>query len=110
MVLRVFNIGINPDYVYFLYGFLYVFHRSISLFSYFNFFFFIFCYSSYIFLYLLFFGYYLSPVVQTFSNFCTELKHYFPFLVSVGLFTFFVYVLSFFNAYFSSTSFRLSLA
>ena len=52
-------------------------------------------------------GYRLAPVEQTGSNFGTEVKHEMPTLSAVGTGTMVSDGLSFMNAEFSSTSFRV---
>jgi non-ribosomal peptide synthetase-like protein len=107
---RVLNLAIKPDTVYPLYGFHFAVHRTISRLTNNRFFTALFGDSSYIVHYLRGVGYHLSPVVQTGSNFGTQVKHETPYLVSVGSGTVCASELSIINADFSSTSFRVSRA
>jgi non-ribosomal peptide synthetase-like protein len=107
---RVLNLAIKPDKVYRLYGFHYGIHRTIARLTNIRFFTNLFGDSSYIVHYLRGLGYDLSRVVQTGSNFGSEVKHETPFLSSVGSGTMVADGLSISNADFSSTSFRVSRA
>jgi non-ribosomal peptide synthetase-like protein len=66
--------------------------------------------SSYVVHYLRWLGYKLTPVVQTGSNFASELVHENPYLCAAGSGTVVASGLHFVNADYSSTSFRLSQA
>jgi len=105
---RVLNLAIKPERVYHLYGFHYGVHRAIARITNMKFFAYLFGDSSGIVHYLRCLGYDLSPVDQTGSNFGQQFKHETPFLSSVGTGTVVADRLSFINADFSSTSFRLS--
>jgi non-ribosomal peptide synthetase-like protein len=107
---RVLNLAIKPDKVYPLYGLHYSIHRAIARLTNSAFLTHLFGDSSYIVHYLRCLGYHLSPVVQTGSNFGTEVKHENPYLTSVGTGTVAASELSIINADFSSTSFRVSRA
>lgn len=105
---RLLNLAIEPGKAYPLYGFHYGLYRAISRMTNLRFFLAVFGDSSYVVHYLGSLGYHLTPVVQTGSNFGTNLKHETPFLSSVGSGTMVSDGLSIMNADFSSTSFRLS--
>ena len=107
---RVLNLAIQPDRLYRLYGFHHAVHRTIARLTNNRFFTALFGDSSFIVQYLRGVGYQLAPVVQTGSNFGTQIKHENPFLVSVGTGTVCASELSIINADFSSTSFRVSRA
>ena len=107
---RALNLMLKPDRTYQLYGFHYSVHRTISRLTNRKFFHELFGDSSYIVHYLRGLGYRLSPVVQTGSNFGMEVKHENPYLSSVGSGTQVAAGLTFINADYSSTSFRLSRA
>ncbi len=107
---RVLNLAIKPDKVYPLYGLHYSLHRAIAGMTNSKFLTALFGDSSYIVHYLLCLGYDLSSVVQTGSNFGSEVKHENPYLSSVGTETQVASGLSIINADFSSTSFRVSRA
>ena len=107
---RLLNLFIKPDKVYPLYGFHYRIHRAIARMTNMKFFKHLFGDSSYIVHYLRCLGYNLSQVVQTGSNFGTEVGHETPYLSSVGSGTMVADGLSIINADFSSTSFRVSRA
>ena len=107
---RVLNLAIQPGRLYRLYGFHFGIHRTIARMSNNRFFTGLFGDSSFIVQYLRGVGYQLAPVVQTGSNFGTQVKHENPFLVSVGSGTVCASELSIINADFSSTSFRVSRA
>ena len=107
---RMLNLAIKPDKVYPLYGFHYGVHRTIERMTNIKFFTALFGDSSYIVRYLRCLGYHLSPVVQTGSNFGSQVKHETPYLVSVGTGTVCASEVSIVNADFSSTSFRVSRA
>lgn len=105
---RLLNLAVKPDTVYPLYGFHYGVHRAISRLTNIKFFTMLFGDSSAVVHYLRGLGYNLSPVVQTGSNFGTNLRHETPFLVSIGSGTMVADGLSVMNADYSGTSFRLS--
>jgi non-ribosomal peptide synthetase-like protein len=105
---RLLNLAITPDRVYPLYGFQYGAQRTVTRLTNIKFFTTLFGDSSYIVGYLRGLGYGLAPVVQTGSNFGTELKHETPYLISIGRGTMIADGVSFMNADFSSTSFRVS--
>jgi non-ribosomal peptide synthetase-like protein len=105
---RVLNRFIRPDRVYPLYGFHYSLQRTIARLTNLKVFAFLFGDSSYIVSYLRWLGYDLSDVQQTGSNFGQRVKHENPFLSVVGSGTMVADGLSFINADFSSTSFRVS--
>ena len=109
-VSRVLSLAIRPDKVYPLYGRFYSLHRAIASMTNSAFLTALFGDTSYIVPYLRGLGYDLSPVVQTGSNFGTEVKHENPRLSSVGAGTVVASGLSIINADFSSTSFRVSRA
>ncbi|HTI14171.1 MAG TPA: Pls/PosA family non-ribosomal peptide synthetase [Dictyobacter sp.] len=107
---RLLNLAIKPDKVYPLYGFHYSMHRAISRLTNRKFFNWLFGDSSYIVHYLHYLGYDLSRVEQTGANFGSDMQHETPYLSSVGSGTMVCDGLSFINADFSSTSFRVSRA
>ncbi|HKA58096.1 MAG TPA: Pls/PosA family non-ribosomal peptide synthetase [Gemmatimonadales bacterium] len=101
---------IKPDTVYPLYGFRYTAYRVIGGLCRVKFFPFLFGDSSYIVHFLRWVGFRLTPVVQTGSNFGSELTTTNPFLTSVGTGTMVADGLNVFNDDVSSTSFRVSRA
>jgi len=105
---RVLSVFIEPDAVYPLYGVRYGVHRVISRLGRLEFFPLLFGDSSYIVRYLSWVGYHLSPVVQTGSNFGSEVLSSNPVLTSVGSGTMVADGLSVVNDEVSSTSFRVS--
>ncbi|WP_433556420.1 Pls/PosA family non-ribosomal peptide synthetase [Pseudonocardia xinjiangensis] len=105
---RLLNLAIKPGKVYPLYGLHYGLHKSIARMTNVRFFTWLFGDSSYIVKYLSWIGYDLGKVVQTGSNFGMEVRHENPFLSAVGSGTMVADGVSFINADFSSTSFRLS--
>jgi non-ribosomal peptide synthetase-like protein len=105
---RLLNMILEPDKAYPLYGVRYSFHRSIMRMTNSKFLMNLFGDSSYVVPYLLALGYKLRPVVQTGSNFASELKHDNPYLSSVGTGTVVASDLSIVNADYSNTSFRVS--
>jgi non-ribosomal peptide synthetase-like protein len=105
---RLLNFALTPDHVYPLYGIRYVAHRAIGRISNRKFFHELFGDSSYIVHYLLTLGYKLAPVVQSGSNFGTEVKHDNPYLSVVGRGTVVASGIAFINANYSSTSFSVS--
>jgi non-ribosomal peptide synthetase-like protein len=107
---RVLNLFIKPDRTYRLYGIHYGAHRAIERITNLKFFPRLLGDSSYIVHYLRCLGYDLSKVEQTGSNFGLKLKHENPYLCTVGSGTMIADGISFINADFSSTSFRVSRA
>jgi non-ribosomal peptide synthetase-like protein len=107
---RVLSLAITPGRVYPLYGFHDSLHRTVARLSNSKFLTNLFGDSSYIVPYLRCLGYKLTPVVQTGSNFGTDIKHDSPFLNSVGTETVVASGLSIINADYSNTSFRMSTA
>jgi len=105
---RVLSVFIKPDTVYPLYGFRYGVHRVISRLGRLEFFPLLFGDSSYIVRYLSWAGLHLSPVVQTGSNFGSEVFTSNPLLTSVGSGTMIADGLSVVNDEISSSSFRVS--
>ncbi len=108
IVSRVLTLFIKPDAVYPLYGFRYGVHRVIARLGRLQFFPLLFGDSSYIVRYLSWVGYRLSPVVQTGSNFGSEVTTSSPLLTSVGSGTMIADGLHVVNHEISSTSFRVS--
>ncbi|WP_448619121.1 Pls/PosA family non-ribosomal peptide synthetase [Geodermatophilus sp. URMC 65] len=107
---RVLNLGIRPDRIYPLYGFHWALHKGISRLTNRKFLTGLFGDSSYIVHYLRWIGYDLSKVVQTGSNFGTNVIHESPYHVTVGTGTMVADGLTVVNADFSATSFRVSRA
>src|SRR5438270_3562994 len=105
---RVLRVFIKPDTVYPLYGFHYAVHRMIARLGRLEFFPLLFGDSSYIVYFLSWFGYRLSPVVQTGSNFGCEVTTSNPFLARVGSGTMIADGLNMINDEISSSSFRVS--
>jgi non-ribosomal peptide synthetase-like protein len=105
---RVLNLAIKPDRVYPLYGFHYSIHRAITRMTNRRFFVEFFGDSSYIVHYLRCLGYRLNPVVQTGSNFGTDVLHENPYQCAVGSGTVIASGLYFVNTDYSRTSFRVS--
>ncbi|WP_354260195.1 Pls/PosA family non-ribosomal peptide synthetase [Arthrobacter sp. OAP107] len=105
---RVLNLFIRPDQAYPLYGFRFACHRAVERLSNRRLLHTLFGDSSFIVPYLQRLGYKLAPVVQTGSNFGTEIKHDNPYLSSVGRGTVVASGISIVNANYSSTSFSLS--
>jgi non-ribosomal peptide synthetase-like protein len=110
IVPRLLSVFIKPDTVYPLYGFRYSVHRVIVGLSRLRFFPLLFGDSSYIVHFLSWAGYRLSPVVQTGSNFGSEVTASNPFLTSVGSGSMIADGLNVINDEVSSTSFRVSRA
>jgi non-ribosomal peptide synthetase-like protein len=98
----------KPDTVYPLYGFHYAVHRVMARLGRLEFFPLLFGDSSYIVHYLSWIGYRLSPVVQTGSNFGSEVTTSNPVLTSIGSGTMVADGLRLVNEEVSSTSFRVS--
>ena len=107
---RVLSVFIKPDTVYPLYGFRYAVHRIIAGLSRQRLLTVLFGDSSYIVHFLSWVGYRLSPVVQTGSNFGSEVRTTNPFLTSIGSGTMVADGLNMINDEVSSTSFRVSRA
>jgi non-ribosomal peptide synthetase-like protein len=105
---RLVGLLIEPGRVYPLYGFHYWAHRLVARTTNRKFFTQLFGDSSFIVYYLRALGYDLGRVEQTGSNFGTNVKHESPYLSAVGRGTMVADGLSFANADFSSTSFRVS--
>jgi non-ribosomal peptide synthetase-like protein len=105
---RLFNLALTPGRVYRLYGFHFWAHRVVRRMTNAKFFVDLFGDSSYIVHYLQAIGYDLGKVVQTGSNFGTELGHESPYLSSIGTGTMVSDALSILNADISSTSFRVA--
>jgi non-ribosomal peptide synthetase-like protein len=105
---RLMNLFVKPDTVYPLYGFHDRMHRGIARTTGIRFFTHLFGDSSYIVYYLRWLGYDLGKVVQTGSNFGTEVGHETPYLSTIGRGTMVADGLSMMNADYSSTSFRVS--
>lgn len=110
IVPRVLRGFVKPDTVYPLYGFRYSVHRIISGLCRVRFFPLLFGDSSYIVHFLSWVGYRLRPVVQTGSNFGSEVTTANPFLTSVGSGTMIADGLNVINDEISNTSFRVSQA
>jgi non-ribosomal peptide synthetase-like protein len=107
---RLLNLFLKPDTVYPLYGFHDALHRAIARLGRTQFFLRLFGDSSYVVRYLQWLGFHLSPVVQTGSNFGTQVAHANPLLCAVGSGTMVADGLTLVNDEVSSTSFRLSRA
>jgi non-ribosomal peptide synthetase-like protein len=105
---RLMKLFVKPDTVYPLYGFRDRMHRAIARTTGIKFFTHLFGDSSYIVYYLRWLGYDLNKVVQTGSNFGTEVGHETPYLSTIGRGTMVADGLSIMNADYSSTSFRVS--
>jgi len=101
---------IKPDTVYPLYSFRYSVYRLIGGLSRMRFYPLLFGDSSYIVHFLRWAGYRLTPVLQTGSNFGSEVTTTNPFLTSIGTGTMIADGLNVFNDDVSSTSFRVSRA
>ncbi len=110
IVPRILSVFIRPDTVYPLYGFRYGVHRIIAGLCRQKVLTVLFGDSSYIVHFLSWVGFRLSPVVQTGSNFGSEVRTANPFLTSVGSGTMVADGLNVFNDEVSSTSFRVSRA
>src|SRR5207249_883415 len=105
---RMLRVFIKPDTVYPLYGFRHAVHRVIAGLGRLKFFPLLFGDSSYIVHFLSWAGYRLSPVVQTGSNFGSEVMTSNPCLTSVGSGSMIADGLNVINDEVSSTSFRVS--
>ena len=108
IVPRILSPFIKPHTVYPLYGFRYSAHRVITRLGRLEFFPLLFGDSSYIVRYLSWFGYRLLPLVQTGSNFGSEVMTSNPLLTSVGSGTMVADGLHIVNEEVSNTSFRVS--
>ncbi|MGY1643001.1 Pls/PosA family non-ribosomal peptide synthetase [Geodermatophilus sp. SYSU D00703] len=108
VVPRLADLLLQPDRVYPMYGLRYSAHRTVQHFSNSKFFQVLVGDSVLVVHYLRSLGYRLKPYVQTGSNFGNEVKHESPYLVSVGRGTVAASGISFLNADYTSTSFRLS--
>jgi non-ribosomal peptide synthetase-like protein len=104
---RLLSTGLKPGQVYPLYGVRFALQRLVSGLTNVRFFNYLFGDSSAVVHYLRAIGYRLAPVDQTGTNFGTEVKHEMPMLSAVGTGTMVSDGLSFVNAEFSSTSFRV---
>jgi non-ribosomal peptide synthetase-like protein len=107
---RLLNRALEPGRVYPVHGLHYSAHRAIIRLTNRRFFVELFGDSSHVVHYLRWLGYKLTPVVQTGSNFASELVHENPYLCAAGSGTVVASGLHFVNADYSSTSFRLSQA
>ena len=108
---RLFQLGVREDAVYPLYGIRYWFYRAVAGMTNSRFFCILFGDSSAILHYLRFIGYRMGrPLVQSGSNFGVEVRHDNPYLSGVGSGTMVSDGLTFLNAEFSSTSFRVRRA
>jgi non-ribosomal peptide synthetase-like protein len=105
---RVLSLFVKPDTVYPLYGFHYGVYRVIARLGRMEFLPLLFGDSSYIVRYLSWAGFHLFPVVQTGSNFGSEVTTSHPLLTSVGTGTMIADGLHMANDEVSSTSFRVS--
>jgi non-ribosomal peptide synthetase-like protein len=110
IVPRVLSLFIKPDTVYPLYGFRYTAYKIITGLSRLRFFPLLFGDSSYIVHFFRWAGWRLTPVMQTGSNFGSEVSTTNPFLTSVGTGTMIADGFNVFNDDVSSTSFRVSRA
>ncbi len=104
---RLLSRPLTPGKVYPLYGFHHTLQRIVSRLSNIQLFIDLFGDSSAIVYYLRAIGYRLAPVQQTGSNFGTEVGHEMPTLCTVGTGTVIADGLSFMNAEFSASSFRV---
>ena len=104
---RLLAAALRPGKVYPLYGAHYALQRAIHRMTNVNFFNYLFGDSSAVVHYLRALGYRLTPVEQTGSNFGMSVQHEVPTLAGVGTGTLVSDGLSFINAEFSSTSFRV---
>jgi non-ribosomal peptide synthetase-like protein len=107
---RALSVFLKPDTVYPIYSFRFAVHRVIAGLCRLKFLPLLFGDSSYIVHFLSWVGYRLSPVVQTGSNFGSEVTTTNPFLTSVGSGTMVADGLNVINDEVSSTSFRVSRA
>jgi non-ribosomal peptide synthetase-like protein len=104
---RLLAAALQPGKVYPLFGMHYALQRAIARLTNIRFFNYLFGDSSAVVYYLRALGYRLTPVQQTGSNFGMAVKHEVPTLASVGTGTLVSDGLSFINAEFSATSFRV---
>jgi len=104
---RLLAAGLKPGRVYPLYGLHYSLQRTVSALTNAKFFNYLFGDTSAVVHYLSAIGYRLKPMEQTGSNFGMDVKHEVPGLSRVGAGTMVSDGLSFVNAEFSSTSFRV---
>jgi non-ribosomal peptide synthetase-like protein len=107
---RLLRLVVKPGNVYPLYGFRYSAHRAITRMTNRRFFVELFGDSSYIVYYLRCLGYRLTPVVQTGSNFGSDVRHENPYECAVGSGSVIASALHFVNTDYSSTSFRIRRA
>jgi len=107
---RLLAAALQPGKVYPLFGIHYAIQRAVSRLTNITFFNFLFGDSSAVVYYLRALGYRLTPLEQTGSNFGMEVKHEVPTLAAVGTGTLVSDGLSFINAEFSATSFRVAPA
>jgi non-ribosomal peptide synthetase-like protein len=108
IVPRLLRVLVRPDREYRLYGIRYWAHRRIARMTNYRLFVQLFGDSSYIVGYLRIVGYKLRKVVQTGSNFGSAVQHDNPFLSTVGTGTVVADGLSFINADYSASHFRVS--
>ena len=104
---RLLAAALQPGKVYPLYGIHFALQRAVSRLTNIRFFNYLFGDSSAVVHYLRAIGYRLAPVEQTGSNFGMDVKHEVPTLAAVGTGTMVSDGLSFINAEFSATSFRV---
>lgn len=105
---RLFNLFLQEDKVYTLYGIHYILHglvRSISNSKFYNY---MFGDSSFIVYFLRFIGYKFKGLIQTGSNFGMEQKHENPFLCEIGKGTMVSDGITMVNTTYSASSFKLS--
>jgi non-ribosomal peptide synthetase-like protein len=105
---RVLNLVLTPGRVYPLYGLAYLALAAITRLTNSRFLVLLLGDSSFIVGYLRALGYQLNPVLQTGSNFGTEIRHDTPYLTRIGTGTMVSDGLSVMNADYSNTSFRVS--
>lgn len=105
---RLLNLALEPGKVYPLYGFHYWAQRTVARLTNVRIFLNLFGDSSLVVYYLRWIGYDLGRIVQTGSNFGSDVKHENPFLVSVGSGTMVADGLSAINVDYSASSFRLA--
>ena len=105
---RLLAAALQPGKVYPLFGIHYALQRAVSRLTNITFFNFLFGDSSAVVYYLRALGYRLTPLEQTGSNFGMEVKHEVPTVAAVGTGTLVSDGLSFINAEFSATSFRVA--
>jgi non-ribosomal peptide synthetase-like protein len=105
---RLLNLFLQPDRVYPVYGFHYAVNRTIARMTNVKVLTYLFGDTAFIVHYLKGIGYDLNRVVQTGTNFGVEVRHDNPYLSEVGSGSMVADGLSFSNADYSSTSFRVS--